>query len=86
MSAAAASAATHEISFHEVRREGRPLLTLKTIATGSSTVVEAEVYTLAEGGGAEPLRRPFPFASPTQASRFVDEVLSSLEYLGCVVV
>ena len=84
---AAAEPAVHEISFHEIRREGRPLVTLRTVVTGAGTVVEADVYPLTSDGTAtEPLRRPFPFATPTQAGRFVDEALSSLEYLGCSVV
>lgn len=86
MSAAAASATAHEISYHEIRRDGRPLVTLRTVATAGGTVVETEVFPLTEGGSGDPLRRPFPFPSPLQAGRFVDEVLSSLEYLGCVVV
>lgn len=86
MSAGAASTTASELSFHEVRREGRPLVTMRTVAAGGGAVVEAEVYPLSEGGLPEPLRRPFPFASPVQAERFVDEVLRSLEYLGCIVV
>lgn len=86
MSAATPSAAAHELAFHEIRQNGRPLVTLRIVATTTGVLVEAEVHPLSEETTMEPLRRPFPFATPIQAGRFVDEVLSSLEHLGCIVV
>lgn len=70
---------------YEVRREGRPLVVLRGVLQGGgpALVVEAEVTGPA---GADPVVRPFPFATEQQARRFVDEALLTLEYLDCNVV
>ena len=76
----------HELFFHEVRREGRPLAVLRGLMTPNGAVVEAEIYPLSEQPGIEPLKRPFPFSTAQQATRFADEALASLEHLGCILV
>lgn len=70
---------------HEVRRDGRPIVVLRGVRQGKGVVVEADVYPLVEKPVLEPLQRPFPFSSAAHASRFVEEALTALEYLGCVV-
>ena len=88
MSSSTAAATTdadapRELFFYEVRREGRPLVTLRGLQQGSgpALVVEAEVTR-----GTDVVVQPFPFATEQQARRFVDEALLTLQYLDCDVV
>jgi hypothetical protein len=87
VSATAAAKDSHgdELFFHELRRDGRPIVVLRGVASGTAAVVEADVYPLTEQVGGEPLHRPFPFATVAQAKRFADEALQALEHLGCTV-
>jgi hypothetical protein len=72
---------------YELRREGRPLATLRAVADGGGGVtVEAAIHPAGSPPGDPPLVRPFSFASPEAAHRFVDESLMALEYLDCELV
>lgn len=74
-----------DLFHHEVRRDGRVIVAFRGVASGSAAVVEASVFTPGDDPEREPLQRPFPFPSPHQAQRFVEEALVALEYLGCTV-
>jgi len=74
-----------ELFRHEIRHEARPLVVLRAVASTGAVVVEATVHPVGAGMDDEPMRRPFPFASELQATRFVDEALVAFEYLGCLI-
>jgi hypothetical protein len=80
-----AETAGTQLFHHDVRRDARKIITFRGVASNGAVVVETEVYPLGDDLEAEPLRRPFPFPTPLQANRFVDEALVALEYLGCSV-
>lgn len=85
--AAAAPAGTSgaELFHHQARRGGRVVVSFRGVASGGAAIVETAVHPMGEEGETEALQRPFPFPSPLQAERFVDEALMALEYLGCTV-
>jgi hypothetical protein len=71
---------------HEVRRDGRTVATLHGIQDDDGGfTVETEIYPVTVPGQVEPQRRPFSFPTREQATRFVEETLMALEYLGCAV-
>lgn len=74
-----------ELFRHEVRRDGRPVVTLRGVQATDGISVEAEIYPATDPPAPDPLLRPFHFASSEHASRFADEALVALEYLGCSV-
>ena len=86
--AAAAAAATEpaEIFAYEARKDGRPVVVLRGFESGTDVTVEADVYPVNGAAEQEGMRRPFPFTSREQAMRFVEETLTALQYLDCVVV
>jgi hypothetical protein len=76
-----------ELFAHELRRDGRPVVTLRGIVKDGGTVtVETEVWPVGSKPNREPRRRPFAFGNAEQATRFVDDALDSLEYLNCQLV
>ena len=70
---------------HQVRRDGRVLVTLRARATDDGVIVESEIAPASQNPGAGPLTRPFTFATADQARRFADEALVAFEYLNCVI-
>jgi hypothetical protein len=71
---------------HEARRDGRTVVVLRGLEDESGGVtVETEIYPVTAPGQVEPRLCPFSFPTREQATRFVEETLMSLEYLGCVV-
>jgi hypothetical protein len=83
--AARPDATAVEIFAYEVRRGGRPLVLLRGLQGADGATVEAEVYPASDPPALEPVRRPYAFANAAQATRFADEALLALEYLGCTV-
>jgi hypothetical protein len=76
--------AARELFSHELRRDGKIVTQLRGIeGEGGAVTVEAQVYTGAAGD--DPQVVPFSFPTRDQATRFIDETLDALQYLGCVV-
>jgi hypothetical protein len=73
-----------ELAVRTARKEGRQVVSLRSIARASGEfVVECEVYPVS-GLKVEPLTPgPYTFATSQEASLFVDEALEALTYLGC---
>ena len=84
--ASAAVAADGTLFTHELRRDGRPIATLRGVPADGGVTVETAVYPVSQPPGADPVLRPFHFSSPEVAQRFVEETLIALEYLNCEVV
>jgi hypothetical protein len=70
---------------YEVRRDGRPIASLRGVAADGAVTVVTEIHPAGRSSGAT-VERPFVFASADAAQRFADETLTALEYLDCVVV
>jgi len=64
-----------------VRKDGRSIATLRTVAYLDSCVVEAEVFPLSGGFPTRP--GPYTFADERQAASFVTDAVEALLYLGC---
>ena len=74
-----------ELAVRTARKDGRQVVSLRSLARGDHFVVECEVYPVS-GLTVDPLRRgPYTFATAQEASFFVDEALEALTYLGCEV-
>ena len=68
-----------------VEKDGKQVVILRRHDGARGVVVEYDVYPI-DTMRIEPLRLgPYLFASPEPASRFVDEALLALEYLGCTI-
>ena len=73
----------HELAVRTARKDGRQVVSLRSVERGAECVVECEVYPV-KGLRVDPLRPgPYRFESAHEASRFVDEALQALTYLGC---
>ena len=70
---------------HEARRDGKPVCVLSGHESGAGVDVESEVHSVIGLPGQDSFGRRHHFASGEQAHRFVEELLTSLEYLGCSV-
>jgi hypothetical protein len=71
---------------HEVRRDGRTVVSLYGVQNDEGGfTVETEIYPVTVPGQVAPQLRRFSFPTREQATRFVDETLTALEYLGCAV-
>jgi hypothetical protein len=70
---------------HEIRRDGRVIVTLRAVQTAEGVTVESEVFPLAQAPGEPGLPRPFSFDSLDHARRFADEALVAFEYLNCTI-
>jgi len=69
----------------QAQKDGKRVAILRRHEGARATVVECDVYPV-NSVRIEPLRPgPYVFAAPETAQRFVDEVLLSLEYLGCTI-
>ena len=71
------------LSAHEMWRDGRTVLRLRTYASPNGFTVLSEVYPASQPPGTPPVQRPFAFATIDQARRFTDEALTAFEYLNC---
>lgn len=72
-----------ELAVRTARKDGRQVVSLRSLARGGQFVVECEVYPVA-GLQVDPLvPGPYTFATSQEASFFVDEALEALTYLGC---
>jgi len=66
-----------------VEKDGKQVVILRRYDGARGAVVECDVYPI-DTMRIEPLRLgPYLFPASEPASRFVDEVLLALEYLGC---
>jgi len=66
-------------------KDGKRVVILRRYEGARAIVVECDVFPV-DTMRIEPLRPgPYLFTSPEPASRFVDEVLLALEYLGCTI-
>ncbi len=69
---------------YEARKEGRTVAVLRGIeGVNGAVTVETEIYPVTAPANGDPQVRPYAFPSREQATRFVDEALLALEYLGC---
>jgi hypothetical protein len=69
---------------YELRREGRPVAILRGLeGVNGAMTVETEIYPIGAPANADPQVRPYAFPTRELATRFVDEALLALEYLGC---
>ncbi len=72
-----------ELSVRTARKDGRQVISLRSVERDGACVVECEVYPVG-GLAIDPLTPgPYAFASVPEASRFIDEALQALMYLGC---
>jgi hypothetical protein len=71
---------------YELRREGRPIASLRGVADAGGVTVEAHVHPSGRPPTEPPVVRPFSFPTVEAAHRFVDESLMALEYLDCELV
>jgi hypothetical protein len=71
---------------YEVRREGKPVASLRAVAADEGVTVETEIHPVGRPPSDPPVQRPFAFGSLEAAQRFADETLMALEYLDCEIV
>lgn len=71
---------------YEVRRDSKPIVSLRAAGVDGGVVVETDVWPVSQPVDAPAMQRPFRFGSVEAAQRFVDEALVSLEYLNCQIV
>jgi hypothetical protein len=72
-----------EVAVRVARKDGRQVVSLRSLARGGEFVVECEVYPVS-GLQIDPLvPGPYAFATSQEASSFLDEALEALTYLGC---
>ena len=69
----------------QAQKDGRRVVILRRHEGARATVVECDVFPV-DSMRIEPLRPgPYVFTAADAAQRFVDDVLLSLEYLGCTI-
>ena len=69
---------------YEARKEGRTVAILRGVpGVNGAVTVETEIFPVTAPATADPQMRPYAFPTREQATRFVDEALLALEYLGC---
>ena len=72
-----------ELSVRTARKDGQQVMSLRSIERDGGCVVECEVYAVG-GVSVDPLTPgPYTFATVPEATRFIDEALQALMYLGC---
>jgi len=72
---------------YEARLDGRTIVTLQGVeVAGGGLDVETTAYPLGRTPDEPPLHRMFSFPNHEKARRFVDEVLTTLEYQNCLLV
>ena len=75
-----------ELSVRVRSTQGRPYRWPSSAASqgvNGAVTVEAEVFPVTAPANSDPQVRPYAFPTREQATRFVDEALLALEYLGC---
>jgi hypothetical protein len=79
------SSREQELSRRTARKDGRQVVSLRSVQRGGECFVECEVYPVS-ALQVDPLTRgPYKFASAEQATIFVNEVIEALTVLGCEV-
>jgi hypothetical protein len=74
-----------ELIVRTARKDGKQVVTMRSVARAGECVVECEVYPVS-GLTVDPLRPgPYRFESEQEAARFLDEAAQALTYLGCEV-
>jgi hypothetical protein len=75
----------HQLFVRHVRKDDRPVASLRAFDQGEECVVEVSVFPTT-AGGLEPMPLgPYSFEGLDEAVRFAEEALLALEYLGCTV-
>ena len=82
MSPSATVAAVSEL-VSAVRREGRPVVSLRCADYGHEWVVDCDVYPVDEPSVAPRTAGPYVFGTAEEAREFVDTSLLALKILGC---
>jgi hypothetical protein len=83
--AAAPDTAAQQDQVLRAEKDGKRVVILRRYEGARGAVVECDVFPV-DTMRIEPLRPgPYLFTSPEPASRFIDEVLIALEYLGCTI-
>lgn len=78
-------APVHQLFVRHVRKDDRPVVSLRALDQGEQCVVEVDVYPTT-AAGLEPMSLgPYSFESLDEAVRFTEDALLALEYLGCTV-
>ena len=77
--------AEDQLAIRTANKDGRPVVTMRSVARANEVVVECEVYPVS-GLRVDPLN-PGPYAFPTEAEAdvFLDEAVRALKTLGCEV-
>jgi hypothetical protein len=75
----------HQLFVRHVRKDDRPVASLRALDQGEQCVVEVSVYPTTSGGLDPMSLGPYSFESLDEAVRFAEEALLALEYLGCTV-
>jgi hypothetical protein len=75
------AAAGRDVGIRYLRKEGRSVAVLRTVAHIDSCVVEAEVFPAS--GGLPERPGPYTFPDERQAGAFVTDAVEALMYLGC---
>ncbi len=75
------AAAGRDVGIRYIRKDGRSVAVLRTVAYVDSCVVEAEVFS--SSGGFPERPGPYPFADERQAGAFLSDAVEALMYLGC---
>jgi hypothetical protein len=75
--------AGRELYVRHAKKDGRSVALLRAVDHGGSCVVEAEVFSPAEGGTVRP--GPYVFADTREATAFMTDAVETLMYLGCEV-
>ncbi len=77
------AAEERELSVRTARKDGRQVVSLRSLERGGAAIVECEVYPVS-GLSVDPLTPgPYAFANAQEASAFIDDALQALMYLGC---
>ncbi len=85
MSQAASALEEQELAVRTARKDGKQVVTLRSVARAGEVVVECEVYPVS-GLRVDPLTPgPYRFATAAEAAAFVDEAAQALAFLGCKV-
>jgi hypothetical protein len=72
-----------ELAVRTMRKNGKQVVTLRAVQRGGDCTVECDVYPVS-GLRVDPLNPgPYAFATPDEATGFVEEAVRALTYLGC---
>jgi hypothetical protein len=86
MAVSPSTARAGEIDVRNVSHDGQLVAVLMAIDQGDSFTVVAEVFPREPDVGAAPVsRRPYTFPNAETGLAFLNEAVTSFNYLGCVV-